>query len=138
MSVTYLPAALRKRVRQRAQFRGEYCRLKETDAFLPHEADHVIAEKHGGLSIFENLACSCFDCNRFKGSDIASIDPISGKIVPLYNPRTQAWNRHFKISGGEIMGFTAAGRATVKLLKLNLPARVEVRQMLFLKKHWPE
>jgi 5-methylcytosine-specific restriction endonuclease McrA len=118
LSITYLPAALRKKVRQRAQFRCEYCRLRETDAFLPHEADHVIAEKHGGASIFENLACSCFDCNRFKGSDISSIDPISRKIVPLYNPRTQAWGRHFRISGGEIIGRTTAGRATVKLLSL--------------------
>ena len=138
MSVTYLPTALRQEIRQRARFRCEYCRLAEADAFLPHEADHIIAEKHGGLSIAKNLACSCFDCNRLKGSDIASVDPVTGKIVPLFHPRTQVWSRHFKVSDGEIIGRTAAGRATVKLLKFNLPARVEVRQMLFLKNHWPE
>lgn len=138
MSVTYLPAALRNQVRQRAKFRCEYCRLAEADAFLPHEPDHIIAEKHGGLSKAENLACSCYDCNRFKGFDIASVDSFTGKIVPLFNPRTQVWSRHFKTSGGEIIGRTACGRATVNLLKFNLPARVEVRQMLLLKKHWPE
>ena len=137
MSATYLPAALRKRVRQRAQFRCEYCHLAEADAFYPHEADHVIAEKHGGSSNAENLACSCLDCNRSKGSDIASIDPVGDKIVPLFNPRTQTWSRHFKVSDGEIIGRTASGRATVNLLRFNLLARVEVRQLLSLKKRWP-
>ena len=137
MSVTYLPAAVRNLVRQRAQFRCEYCRLAEADASYPHEPDHLIAEKHGGYSDVHNLACSCLNCNRFKGSDIASVDPVSGKVVRLFNPRTQVWSRHFKVSGGEIIGRTAAGRATVRLLKLNLPARVEVRQLLSLKQRWP-
>ena len=138
MSVTYLSATLRQQVRQRAKFRCEYCRLAESDAFLPHEPDHIVAEKHGGRSGADNLACSCYDCNRFKGSDIASVDPVSGKVVPLFNPRTQVWRRHFKVSGAEIIARTAAGRATANLLKFNLPARIEVRELLLLKKHWPE
>ncbi len=137
MSVTYLPTALRNQVRQRANFRCEYCRLAEVDAFLPHEPDHIIAEKHGGSSTPENLACSCYDCNRFKGSDIASVDPFTGKVVPLFDPRTQSWGRHFKASGPAITGRTTTGRATAKLLKFNLPARIEVRQLLLLKNHWP-
>jgi hypothetical protein len=39
--------------------------LAEEDAFLPHEPDDVIAEKHGGPTTFQNLALACFDCNRF-------------------------------------------------------------------------
>jgi hypothetical protein len=35
-------------------------------------------------------------------------------IVPLFNPRTQAWNDHFELANGvEISGRTATGRATV-------------------------
>jgi len=53
----------------------------------PHEVDHVIAEKHGGLTEPDNLALSCTLCNKHKGSDLTSIDPETGDIVPLYHPR---------------------------------------------------
>jgi hypothetical protein len=42
--------------------------------YYPHEADDVIAEKHGGATSLENLAWACFYCNRFKGSDLASVE----------------------------------------------------------------
>ncbi|MBX3436655.1 MAG: HNH endonuclease [Planctomycetaceae bacterium] len=51
--------------------------LDERAAYFRHEPDHIIAEKHGGETTAENLALACFDCNWFKGSDIASLDPIS-------------------------------------------------------------
>jgi 5-methylcytosine-specific restriction endonuclease McrA len=83
--------ALRKEVRERAKGCCEYCLLPEEQAFFPHEPDHVIAAKHGGETTDDNLALACFDCNRFKGSDIASIDPESRVLTPIFNPRTQAW-----------------------------------------------
>jgi hypothetical protein len=104
--------------------------LPEAQAFFPHEPDHVIAAKHGGESIIDNLALACFDCNRFKGSDIASIDPESHKLTHLFNPRTQEWSEHFSIAGGIIKPLTAIGRVTASLLRLNLESRVEVRQIL--------
>jgi hypothetical protein len=73
---------------------------------------------------------ACFDCNRFKGSDIASLDPTSGRLVRLFNPRTDAWEEHFQVQGGRIRPLTDVGRATERLLKLNLPARVEIRATL--------
>jgi hypothetical protein len=76
------------------------------------------------------LALACFDCNRFKGSDIASIDPASGELIPLFNPRNQEWSEHFSIAGGRIDPRTAIGRVTELVLKLNLPSRIEVRQIL--------
>jgi hypothetical protein len=121
---------LRQRVRRRARNRCEYCLLHEQDAFFAHEPDHIIAEKHGGATTAENLALSCFDCNRFKGSDIASLDPMTGSLVRLFNPRTDQWDDHFQIENGRISALTAVGRATERLLKLNLPARVEIRQTL--------
>ena len=131
MNPTHVPAALRRHVRQRASNCCEYCLLAEEDAFFTHEPDHVIAEKHGGATSFENLAWACFDCNRFKGSDIASLDPLTGELVPLFDPRTQVWHEHFElIGGGTIHPLTPIGRATEHLLKLNLDERVEARNLL--------
>jgi HNH endonuclease len=121
---------LRREVRERAKGRCEYCLLPEEQAFFPHEPDHILAMKHGGQSVAENLALACFDCNRFKGSDIASIDPESGELTRLFDPRTQEWTQHFSIDGGHIKPRTASGRVTELVLKLNLESRVEVREIL--------
>jgi HNH endonuclease len=71
--------ALRQSVWQRAGFRREYCQLPQEYSILLFEIDHVIARKHRGKTILSNLALCCFYDNSFKGSDIASIDPASGK-----------------------------------------------------------
>lgn len=137
MSSTHVPAVLRRRVRQRAADKCEYCLLAGEDAFFTHEPDHVISEKHGGTTSFENLAWACFDCNRFKGSDIASLDPVTGELVPLFHPRTQPWHEHFEVMDGTICPVTSIGRATERLLKLNLDERVEVRKLLAKLGHYP-
>jgi len=121
---------LRQYVRRRATYRCEYCLLAEDDGFFAHEIDHVIADKHGGASAAHNLALACFDCNRFKGSDIASIDPLSGSLVRLFDPRTDPWEDHFEADGAILRPLTDVGRATEKLLKLNLPVRVVIRRKL--------
>jgi 5-methylcytosine-specific restriction endonuclease McrA len=67
MIQTRISAALRREVRERAGERCEYCLLAESQAFFPHEPDHLIAIQHGGETVSPNLALACFDCNRFKG-----------------------------------------------------------------------
>jgi hypothetical protein len=99
LTPTRISAALREQVRERAGERCEYCLLAEVQAFFPHEPDHIIAQKHGGESTLENLAIACFDCNRFKGSDIASVDAVTSELLLLFNPRRQRWNEHFGIRG---------------------------------------
>jgi hypothetical protein len=130
MNQARILASLRREVRERAKERCEYCLLAESQAFFPHEPDHLIALKHGGLSTAANLALACSDCNRFKGSDIASIDAVTGKLVRLFNPRTQRWSAHFRLSDGQIIPLTPTGRVTEQLLRLNLPNRVKVREQL--------
>jgi hypothetical protein len=127
VSFTSIPAALRRRVQERALGRCEYCLLAEEDAFFSHEVDHIISEKHGGETTFENLAWACLDCNRFKGSDIASLDPDTRALVSLFNPRIQVWGDHFRITMGVIKATTSIGIVTEKILRLNLPPRVAVR-----------
>ena len=130
MSNTYIGAELRRSIRERAQNCCEYCLINQEDNFLPFEVDHIIAEKHGGLTEADNLALSCTLCNKHKGSDIASIDPETGEIVPLYNPRRDKWHEHFQLSGAEFIPLTPKGRVTVRLLQLNRSDRVEERKLL--------
>jgi hypothetical protein len=132
-----MTAALRRLVRERAALRCEYCLLAEDDAYLPHEPDHVIAVKHGGTADASNMALACFDCNRHKGSDIASIDPDDGRLTPLFNPRTEDWAEHFRAVAGEVVPLTSVGRVTVALLQMNLSLRVEVRDELTSLGRWP-
>jgi hypothetical protein len=102
----------------------------EDDAWFSHEPDHILAEKHGGETLLENLAWSCFDCNRFKGSGISSKDPVTGDLVPLFDPGIHPWNEHFKTERGTIIPMTPVGRVTERILRLNLPVRIEVRKTL--------
>jgi hypothetical protein len=75
MSKTYISAKLRRQVIENARNCCEYCLQPELFSFSPHEIDHAISEKHGGKTLFINLALACKRCNTYKGSDIASIDP---------------------------------------------------------------
>ncbi len=81
MSKTYIPAALRQFVYERANGCCEYCLIPEVATLAPHEIDHIISKKHGGLTEAGNLALSCVLCNKYKGSDLASVDPDTGEIV---------------------------------------------------------
>jgi len=94
-----LPAALRTRVRERAEGRCEYCLLHEEDAWVAHEPDHIIATKHRGRTREANLAWTCFACNRHKGTDVASIDDSTGQVVRLFHPRRDQWRDIFAYKG---------------------------------------
>ena len=50
------------------------------------------------------------------------------KMVRLFNPRTQNWNRHFKWNNEKIVGRTACGWATTVALKLNNEIILPVRK----------
>jgi HNH endonuclease len=129
MSV-YVSAALRKQVIDRAQSYCEYCLLPEAFSIYHHEVDHLIALKHGGQTASDNLVLACLPCNRHKGSDLTSIDPVSGKVTLLFNPRIQLWGDHFQLQEGYILGLSATGRTTVFLLRFNDLTRIQVRQNL--------
>ncbi len=137
MSHTRIPAALRQLVAERANGRCEYCLVRDEDVLLPHQPDHIIAEQHGGKTEAENLALACVHCNRYKGPNIASIDPVSGQLTPLFNPRTHVWSEHFALNGAYIQPRTPIGRVTVQVLKLNDPKRVQIREALIEADRYP-
>lgn len=127
---TYIPAALRQLVLERAAGSCEYCHYPQDAGFLAFAIDHVIAEKHGGPTTAENLALACVFCNRFKGTDLGSLDPATGQLTAFFNPRTQLWTTHFRVERGHILPLTPEGRVTEAILRFNDPERVQERLLL--------
>jgi len=94
------------------------------------EIEHITPLAQGGGGDESNLWLACPICNRYKGDKTTGMDPESGEIVSLFNPRTQVWNDHFRWSedGLRIIGLTPVGRATVDALHLSDdPDALEVR-----------
>src|SRR5258708_1898655 len=81
-----MDAQLRQLVWQRASSRCEDCRVPADVALLPFQIDHIIAEKHGGLTVADNLALSCERCNSHKGPNIAGY--LEGRSHCLIPERT--------------------------------------------------
>jgi hypothetical protein len=77
----------------------EYCRLPQLGYEAAFNIDHVIATQHQRDNSSENLALSCPKCNRKKGPNISSIDPVTKAVVRLFNPRTDLWTDHFAWRG---------------------------------------
>ena len=70
---------------------------------------------------------------------MATIDPDTDETVPLFNPRKDDWPQHLLVEGGEILGFTGTGRATVQLLQMNALRRVQLREeWLATKNSWDD
>lgn len=122
--------SLRRLVIERANERCEYCLLPQSASLHKHEPDHIIPRQHGGSTSFENLALACFRCNRHKGPNLGSLDPDTGELVGLYNPRRHRWADHFRIEDGVIQPLTPEARVTVIVLRLNRDERVAERRRL--------
>ncbi|HEY7116257.1 MAG TPA: HNH endonuclease signature motif containing protein [Tepidisphaeraceae bacterium] len=130
--------ALELEVRRRAGFRCEYCHVPEARFDFKHEIDHIIAQKHHGPTILSNLALCCGDCNMHKGPNVAGVDPETGQVVRLFNPREDRWDDHFRWDGAVLMGITAIGRATIDVLAINLPVRILARRALAEEAHFDQ
>ena len=121
--------SIRELVWRRAGDACEYCRIPQSATpLIPFHVEHIIARQHGGTDDPSGLAIACDRCNAFKGPNLSSIDSESGNIVLLFNPRRDSWDEHFAFRGGTIVGLTPTGRATVRLLQMNAPRRVELRK----------
>jgi hypothetical protein len=125
---------MREELRQLVFSRGagvcEYCHLPQRYDPLPFCIDHIRAQYHHGETVSLNLALACFNCNTFKGTNIAGVDPVTHELAPLFHPRQHQWHEHFLWDGPILVGRTPIGRATVDVLRINLPERVEHRRSL--------
>jgi hypothetical protein len=128
---------VRQIVASRANYVCEYCLIAEADAYFRFQVEHIISRKHGGSSKLENLALACVFCNRYKGSDIASLIPETNELVRLYNPRTMRWREHFRLNEVLIEPLTAIGEATVRILQMNHDDQILERQVLSRRGRYP-
>jgi hypothetical protein len=122
--------SLERRVRERANNRCEYCKIPAYVTEFTFPLDHIIAEQHRGRTTYENLALSCPHDHFHKGPNIAGLDPMTGRLMRLFNPRRQRWSVHFAWDEPMLVGKTAIGRTTLSVLNMNHPDRIEVRRLV--------
>ena len=126
---SYISEHLRHVVAIRANHLCEYCLIHGDDTFFGCEVDHIISQKHGGLTESDNLAYACFFCNRRKGSDIGSISN-NGAFVRFFNPRQDRWRDHFRVERLFIRPISEIGEVTARILDLNANDRILERRIL--------
>jgi len=122
--------AIVQAVRMRAGDACEYCHMPRAFYRYNFVVDHIIARQHGGDSGLENLAWCCLSCNRYKGPNIATLDPSTGGMTPLFHPRRDRWSDHFEWNGPILIARSQIGRATASLLRINNTRHVAVRRAL--------
>lgn len=108
-------------VRNRANGFCEYCHANEHWQFVKFTIDHIIPQSIEKNDAIENLALACRNCNERRSNLVECLDPETGAMVLIFNPRLDVWNEHFiwTEKGVLIAGTTAKGRATVELLDMN-------------------
>ena len=125
-----IPAELARRIRETAANRCGYCLSPQHLVMARLEIEHIIPVARGGTDDEANLWLACPLCNNHKSDKTAAVDPETGEMTPLFNPRAQQWSEHFRWSsdGIRIIGLTPVGRATVIALHLSDdPDALEVR-----------
>jgi hypothetical protein len=139
MTRAKISKALKQQVNERAQWCCEYCRSQRQFSPSGFEIEHTTPLSRGGTDDLENLALACGDCNSHKYNKVEAIDPASGQVVPLFNPRQMEWDEHFIWSDDtlEMLPLTAIGRATIALLKTNRESVVNLRRVLRLQGFHP-
>jgi hypothetical protein len=102
------------------------------------QIEHIVPVAKGGSSEEANLWLACPICNSHKSDKTQASDPITKKIVPLFNPRTQDWHVHFEWSkdGIQMIGKTPVGRATIIALKLNDDADAVIVRLHWVQAGW--
>jgi hypothetical protein len=124
-------AELRRLVRERAGDCCEYCGIsQQEEGWSRFHVEHIVARQHKGGDSPDNLCLCCQYCNLHKGPNLSGVDPVTGVITRLFHPRQDVWDEHFIATGLEVIGRTAPGRATVEVLAMNSPKRIEFRHRL--------
>ena len=119
----------RRQIAEEAKYRCGYCQTQEVVSGIPLTVEHITPKAKGGSDDNANLWLSCRLCNEKKGTLIEAMNPETGDLVSLFNPRTQMWADHFTWSedGIRIIPKTAVGRMTIDVLSLNDELRVRAR-----------
>jgi hypothetical protein len=133
-----VPASLRRRVIARAGAAANTADYRTLGRQPTFHVDHVVPEAAGGATVLSNLALACIHCSLRKGARQTARDPKTGLSAPLFHPRREQWNHHFRWDGTGMVGLTATGRATVDALALNTPEHRIIRSFeTVLQRHPP-
>lgn len=129
--MSLIPQALRQRLARQARHRCGYCLTQEAVSGVPLTVEHIVPRAKGGGDGEDNLWLSCRLCNEAKGVQTQAVDPASGELAPLFNPRQQVWAEHFTWSddGVRVVGCSPVGKATVVALSLNTEFRTRTRAL---------
>jgi hypothetical protein len=125
--VTSVPRPLRASVVARAGSRCEYCGLAQEGQEATFHVDHIVPVTAAGPTTAGNLALACVSCSLRKEARRSAMDPTTRRVVPLFHPRRQRWDVHFRWAGVRVAGITATGRATVAALRMNRPIILAIR-----------
>jgi hypothetical protein len=112
-------------VRQRIMaLYGGRCAYCRSPLFLlpgTEHIEHIVPRSVGGATDDSNLCLSCPRCNLRKSDRTTAWDRVTRRSVALFHPQRQQWNKHFRwnAKGTRIIGLTASGRATERLLRFN-------------------
>ena len=126
--MTYIPDDLRQLVIKRAQSRCEYCGLSQHGQAATFHIDHIVPVSAGGQSTDDNLALACVGCSLHKAARLAAVDPLTGNLASLFNPRQDDWQTHFQWDDVRVVGLTPVGRATLAALKMNRLIMLSIRE----------
>lgn len=129
-----LKKSISDKVYERAKGCCEYCQILMTYVPDPYVLEHIIPLSKGGSDELGNLALSCHGCNNTKYNKTEGIDAITGKSTPLYHPRNDKWEEHFKWNEDftKMIGISPTGRITVEILKMNREELLNLRNLLAL------
>lgn len=117
-------------VARRAGHLCEYCRAPEALFNFAFEVEHIVPSSQDGEDDLENLALACRSCNLYKGDHQTGIDEATQQQAPLFHPRRNHWEEHFRVETETAIldGVTSAGRATIARLQMNSPIQVAARR----------
>jgi hypothetical protein len=117
-------------VAERARERCEYCHAPEQVFNFAFDVEHILPRAAGGDNGLDNLALACESCNLHKSDATTIRDEIEARDVPLFHPRRDRWDDHFRFDSENamIVGLTATGRVTVARLKLNSAFQLRARR----------
>lgn len=119
-------------IQERAYHHCEYCKFPNAFSHDPFHIEHIVPIRLGGDSEMGNLAWACDGCNTNKWGYAEWLDDKTNTKAPLFNPRQDIWQAHFKWSSDftMIVGLTPIGRVTIALLKMNRLGLVNIRKAL--------
>ncbi len=89
-------AELRRLAQNRAAARCEYCLSPDCYSPQAFSLEHICPLSADGSDSLDNRAWCCQGCNNHKYTRVEALDSLSGVIAPLYHPRSDAWDAHFR------------------------------------------